>query len=70
MKKEWQVRHTVVECSDGQRRWDCTYQFLLRWTMEQTMGQPPTGLPSQEKDHEDRPLHPSIDQPPNAKSKH
>ncbi len=70
MKKEWQVRRTAVECSDGQRRWDYTYQFLLRWTLEQTMSQTSTGFPSQENDHEDRPLCPSIDQPPNAKSKH
>ncbi len=39
MKKEWQVRHAVVESSDGQVRWDYTYQFLLRWMMEQTAGQ-------------------------------
>jgi hypothetical protein len=71
MKKEWQVRHAVVECSDGQRRWDYTYQFLLRWMMEQqTAGQQPPVLPSQENDHENRPLCPSIDQPSNAKSKH
>jgi hypothetical protein len=70
MKTQWQVRRTVAECSDGQRRWDYTYQFLLRWMMEQNMGQPPTALASQEKDNEDRPLHSSIDQPPNAKSKH
>ena len=71
MKKEWQVRHAVVECSDGQRCWDYTYQFLLCWMMEQqTAGQQPPVLPSQEKDHENRPLCPSIDQPSNAKSKH
>jgi hypothetical protein len=70
MKKEWQVRRTVVECSEGQRRWDYTYQFLLRWTMERTTSQQLTGLPSQENDHEDRPLCPSIDQPPSAKPKH
>ena len=70
MKKEWQVRHAVVERSDGQLRWDYTYQFLLRWMMEQTAGQQPPGLPSQENDHEDRRLCSSIDQPSNAKSKH
>lgn len=71
MKKEWQVRHAVVECSDGQLRWDYTYQFLLRWMMEQTAGQHhPPGLPSQENYHENRTLCPSIDQPSNANSKH
>ena len=70
MKKEWQVRRTVVEYPDGQRRWDYTYQFLLRWMMEPAVGQQPTGNPCQENDHEDRPLCPSIDQPSNAKTKH
>ena len=70
MKKEWQVRRAVVECIDGKRRWDYTYQFLLRWMIEQAEGQLSSGLPSQENDHEDRPLCPSIDQPSNAKSKH
>ena len=70
MKKEWQVHRTVVECSDGQLRWDYTYQFLLRWMMEQTVGQHPPRLPSQENDHENRTLCLSIDQPSNAKSEH
>ena len=70
MKKEWQVRRTVVESSEGQRRWDYTYQLLLRWTMERTTSQQSTGLPSQENDHEDRPLCPSIDQQTSAKPKH
>jgi hypothetical protein len=70
MRQEWQVHRTVVEYSDGQRRWDYTYQFLLRWMMEQTTEQQPKGLPSQEHDHEDQPLCPRIDPPSNAKSKH
>ena len=41
MKKEWQVHRTVVECPDGQLRWDYTYQFLLRWMMEQTLEEQP-----------------------------
>ena len=70
MKIEWQVRHAVVEHSDGQLRWDYTCQFLLRWMIEQTAGQQSPGLPTQENDHEDRRLYPSIDQPSNAKPKH
>jgi hypothetical protein len=67
MKKQWQVRRTYVDRFDGQRRWDYTYQSLLRWTMEQTMNQPPANLPSQENDHENRPVCPSINQSPDAK---
>jgi hypothetical protein len=66
MKREWQVRRTVAEYPDGQPRWDYAYQFLLRWMMEQQS----TGNPSQENDHEDRPVCPSIDQRSNAKPKH
>ena len=39
MKKEWQVHRTVAEYSDGQLRRDHTYQLLLRWMMEQSVGQ-------------------------------
>jgi hypothetical protein len=70
MKKEWQIRRTVAESPDGQKHWDYVYQFLLRWMMEQTAEQPSMGLPSQENDHENRPLCTSIDQPPSAKSKY
>jgi hypothetical protein len=66
MKKQWQVCHAGAECPDGQRRWDYAYQFLLRWMMEQTAEQ----QSSQENDHENRTLCPSIDQSANAKSKH
>ena len=60
MKTEWQVHRTVAEYPDGQRRWDYTYQFLLRWMMEQTVDQQPIGNPSQENDHEDRLVCPGI----------
>jgi hypothetical protein len=65
MKREWQVHHAVAEYSDGQRRWDYAYQFLLRWMMEET-AEPS----SQEDENENCPLCPSIDQPPISKSKH
>jgi hypothetical protein len=70
MKREWQVHRTVAEYPNGQRRWDYVYQFLLRWMMEQTVEPPSTELPSQENDHEDSPLCSSINQSPDAKSKH
>ena len=70
MKREWQVHRAAAEYPDGQRRWDTVYQLLLRWMMEQTADQYPAGLPSQENNHEDCPVRPSIDQPSNAKPKH
>ena len=70
MKREWQVHRAVVECTDGQRRWDYVYQFLLRWMMEQTVECHTAELPGQENDYEDRHLCSSIDQSSNAKPKH
>ena len=70
MKRKWQVRRSVVERSDGQRRWDIAYQLLVRWAMEPTGYSLPDGTPSQENEHEDRPVYPSIDALSNAKSNH
>ena len=70
MKKEWQVNRTVVERSDGQRRWDMAYQLLVRWAMEPTVEQQSTNTPCQEHEHEDSFVYPSIDPLPNAKSNH
>jgi hypothetical protein len=70
MKRKWQVRRLVVERSDGQRRWDIAYQLLLHWAMEPTGDPLPGGTPSQENEHEDRPVYQSIDALSNAKSNH
>ena len=70
MKRKWQVRRSVVERSDGQRRWDIAYQLLVRWAMEPTGDPLPEIAPSQENKHEDRSVYPSIDALSNAKSNH
>ena len=31
MKQEWIIHRRMVQQVDGQRRWDLTYQCLLRW---------------------------------------
>ena len=31
MKPTWQIRRQLVEHRDGQRRWDQSYQHLVRW---------------------------------------
>jgi len=60
MKRPWQVNRTLIARSDGQRRWDYAYQFLLRWAMEQDTD-PST---QQEPRHEHRPLCPGLDPRP------
>jgi len=60
MKQEWVIHRQITPQADGQRRWDLTYQNLLRWI--QTASQ--TGLPTQanqEEDHASSDLYPSID---------
>ena len=70
MKRKWQVRRSVVERSDGQRRWDIAYQLLVCWAMEPTDDPLPDSISNQENKHEDRPVYPSIDALSNAKSNH
>jgi hypothetical protein len=69
MKRKWQVHRSVVEYSDGQRRWDTAYQLLLRWAMESNVPLS-GGTPSQENEDEDRAVYSSINALSNAKSNH
>ena len=38
MKTAWQVRRTTRAGTDGERRWDYAYQFLLQWAMADGAG--------------------------------
>ena len=33
MKRQWQIRRTLLARADGQQRWDRAYQQLLIWTV-------------------------------------
>jgi hypothetical protein len=35
MKRKRKVHRSTVERSDGQHRWDCAYQCVLRWASEE-----------------------------------
>jgi len=39
--RSWQVTRSVLARSDGARRWDYAYQFLLQWAMETDAGTQP-----------------------------
>lgn len=54
MKTVWQVHRTTVPQSDGERRWDDAYQFLLYWALENEAGQQPAPLQHQEDSHGSR----------------
>lgn len=32
MKRQWQIRRTLLASTEGQRRWDRAYQQVLSWT--------------------------------------
>jgi hypothetical protein len=64
MKTAWQVRRTTRAGTDGERRWDYAYQFLLQWAMADAAGVLPALVHSKkEADHGNRSVCPSLDQP-------
>jgi hypothetical protein len=64
-KQSWQVSRNGIARSDGERRWEYAYQFLLQWTMQSDTGTPPiSSALAQEDDHGNRSVCPRVDQPP------
>ena len=64
-KHPWQVTRSGIARSDGERRWDYAYQFLLQWAMECDTGNSPVlSAHAQEESHGSRPVCPGVDQPP------
>ena len=64
-KQSWQVSRSGIVRSDGERRWDYAYQFLLQWAMESDTGtQPVSSALAQEDPHGNRSVCPRLDQPP------
>ena len=65
--RSWQVIRSGIARSDGERRWDYAYQFLLQWAMETDTGNSPVpSAPAQENHHGNRSVCPCLDQPPAA----
>jgi len=60
MKPQRQIRRTLVERSDGARRWDYAFQFLLRH-MEQATSDEPYSQPREEYQDEDCAVRTGID---------
>jgi hypothetical protein len=70
MKQEWHVSRTFIERTDGQRRWDYAFQFLLRWAMEQSASVALAPSHQQENQDEDSLLCSCFDQSPTTESDH
>ena len=66
MKPQWVVNRALVACTDGQRRWDYAYQFLLRWMDDQPVHVEPAPAHLQENQHGNCIVRPSLDQSPAA----
>ena len=60
MNTDWHVHRTVRAQSDGERRWDYAYQFLLQWAMEHEAGSSPAPSHQQEEPHGSCSLRPSF----------
>jgi uncharacterized protein (UPF0548 family) len=64
-KHPWQVTRRGIARSDGERRWDYAYQFLLHWAMETDTGtQPVPSAHAQEDYYGNRPVCPGLDHSP------
>lgn len=64
MKRKWQIRRSTIERLDGQRRWDCAYQCLLRWAGEaasQTTDNSPSSTQQEGQSSESRHLRSCLD---------
>src|SRR5438132_4965973 len=62
MHTGWHGHRTVRAQSDGERRWDYAYQFLLPWAMEHTAGTSPAPSHPQEDSHGSGSLQACLDQ--------
>jgi hypothetical protein len=64
MKTAWHVRRTTRAGTDGERRWDYAYQFLLQWARASGASEVPAPIHyKKEADHGNRAVCPSLDHP-------
>jgi hypothetical protein len=72
MRREWRVRRTTIERTDGQRRWDCAYQCLLKWSGQTAsrLGEHSPQLTQQEATDESRDLCSRLDIAPTENADH
>jgi hypothetical protein len=63
VKRNWEVRRSLVQRADGQRRWDIAYQRLLQWTQATATVPDQSTAPiiTQEVNDESRHLYPCLD---------
>ena len=66
MNTPWQLRRRVIARSNGARRWDAAYHFLLQGAMDDHAGTWPGPSHPQEESHGSRPICPYLDHPSTA----
>ena len=52
MERKWQKRRCLVAHTDGQRRWDRAFQYLLQWVAAEQDAVSAPGVSPQEVDDE------------------
>jgi hypothetical protein len=70
MNTPWQIRRRVIARSDGERRWDEAYPFLLPGAMDDDTGMCPVPSHQQEASDGSRPIGPCFDHPTPANADH
>lgn len=63
--QEWTIHRKTIQQSEGQRRWDLAYQYLLRWSEESN-----AYLKTQEANHESSDLCAGLDPTPGPEPDH
>src|SRR5712691_9700770 len=70
MKRQWSIRRELKPVSDGQRRWDQAYQYLLRWALLSESAQIPSSIQTQEVYDEHCDVCTRVDPAPGADPDH
>jgi hypothetical protein len=67
--RSWRVTRSGIARSDGERRWDYAYQFLLQWAMDSDTDTQSVSAPAQqEESHGNRSVCPGFDASPTTGS--
>ena len=66
MDRQWQLSRSFEARTDGQRRWDYAYQFLLQWAMAPTADATSASSLAQEDCHANRHLCSRLNSTPTA----
>ena len=70
MERQWQKRRCLVAHTDGQRRWDRAFQYLLQWVAAEQDAVSAPGVSPQEVDDESSGICACLDAAPSTDADH